>query len=98
MQHQRTDGSPPGASRLAVPAALTLGPLGLVMLIFAVTYVLVTDRFLTIEADAMQRDVARARDALQSDLRSLNSKAGDWSNWSDPYNFMTGANPRFLEV
>jgi diguanylate cyclase (GGDEF)-like protein/PAS domain S-box-containing protein len=77
---------------------MPIGLVGLLLTIYAATYALVTDRFLTIESDAMQRDVARASDALQSELRSLNSKAGDWANWSDTYRFMAGTNPDFLDI
>ncbi len=81
-----------------VPYLMSLGLAVLLLLIYAATYVLVTDRFLTLEADGMTRDIARATDGLGGDLRALNSKAGDWSNWTDTYDFMAGANPDFLAV
>jgi len=81
-----------------VPYLMALGLAALLLLIYGATYVLVTDRFLTIEADGMTRDIARATDGLQGDLRSLNSKAGDWANWTDTYDFMVGDFPEYLDV
>jgi sensor domain CHASE-containing protein len=63
--------------------------------IFVFTYFLVGHRFWEIEIEDMQQNVQRANDSRGDILRTLSSKGGDWSNWTDTYDFMAGTFPDY---
>ena len=82
------------ASALAITASLTV----LLGTLFGISSVLILGQARAIEQESMERDLSRASDSLADSLAGLSSKAGDWANWDDTYNFMVDRNQDFLDV
>ncbi len=53
--------------------------------------------FAAVEQDNTVRNVQRAVEALNAELGYLNSKASDWANWDDTYEFMEDGNSQHVE-
>ena len=55
-------------------------------------------RVLVDEKRIAEEDLIRLKMALSSETENLVSKAGDWSNWDDSYQFVEDNNTRFIET
>ncbi|MBK7645582.1 MAG: HAMP domain-containing protein [Planctomycetes bacterium] len=53
----------------------------------------VYDSFVRLEAREAGRDVLRVREAIQNEVRHLESRSGDWATSSQTRTFVTGADP-----
>ncbi|MGQ9601423.1 MAG: CHASE4 domain-containing protein [Candidatus Bipolaricaulia bacterium] len=52
--------------------------------------------FLTLEEQAIRREVERTLNALADDLSKLSALVGDWAGWDDTYAFIEDANPEYI--
>lgn len=72
--------------------------LGLVFgLVFATSRILMHG-FAVVERQATQRDVARAHDAVASDLAKMELLCSDWSSWDDAYQYVEDHNKKFAQA
>ncbi len=78
-------------TRLIIAIAL----IGLLAGLYAATSTIVLNGFAELEQANTRQNVERVLDALDNELASLNSKAGDWANWDDSYNFVQDRNSSF---
>ena len=56
---------------------------------------LMLNSYSDLEAQSIERDVARVQDALSTDIASLNSTTFDYAGWDDTYAFMQGEYPEY---
>jgi sensor domain CHASE-containing protein len=77
-------------TRLAV--AITI----VIILTFSVAFFIILRSFLKIEQDSLITNTQRVRDVLQSRIDDINTKASDWANWDDTYNFIKTDNPNYV--
>ncbi|MCE9584351.1 MAG: hypothetical protein K8T20_17830, partial [Planctomycetes bacterium] len=75
-----------------VGAILLLGA----SLFFGVTAWIILAGFSRVETADAEKNVARAREAIDADLASILVRASDWSAWDDCYRFALGQNPEFV--
>jgi signal transduction histidine kinase/FixJ family two-component response regulator len=64
---------------------------------FFVTASIVLAGFSRVEVSAAEKDVARAREAVDRELATLLMRANDWSAWDDCHRFVQGEEPAFIE-
>ncbi len=80
----------------------TLFGIGLVAILLTAGLYLISAYILVggfdrIEDQETRQNVARAVDALNSELDDLKNTSSDWGNWDDPYNFLEDDDPRFVD-
>lgn len=56
---------------------------------------LMLNSYSDLEAQSIERDVARVQDALSTDIASLNSTTFDYAGWDDTFAFMQGEYPEY---
>jgi hypothetical protein len=66
--------------------------------ILIITQRIVIPSFEELESRQAVRDTERLSTAIATDLETLNSKAQDWSNWDDAYQFALNQNESFLNT
>ncbi len=70
----------------------------LVVVLYFISSTILLDGFNRLEIQDTRQNVERAVDALSAELRSLDSKTGDWANWDDAYAFVQDGNPAFIKT
>ncbi|MBI1920365.1 MAG: PAS domain S-box protein [Geobacter sp.] len=70
----------------------------LVLFIALASKFILLDSFVMLEEQSARQDTRSAIDLLDSDLATLNSKNGDWSNWDESYAFIRDGNPEFIKT
>jgi sensor domain CHASE-containing protein len=65
--------------------------------IWGVDHGIVQPAFVELEQAQVLEDGARARAVIQSELRQLDQKLGDWAEWGDAYVFAASRDPAFIE-
>src|SRR4028119_899189 len=78
---------------LIIGAAL----ISLIMVLYATASTILLHDFHNLEAQYVRQDVARALDALDEDLSSLNTSAQDYAEWDDTYSFVNTRNEKFVK-
>jgi PAS domain S-box-containing protein len=78
---------------LIIGAAL----ISLIMVLYATASTILLHDFHNLEAQYVRQDVARALDALDEDLSSLNTSAQDYAEWDDTYSFVSTRNEKFVK-
>jgi|GEM_PF-511232 len=78
---------------LIIGAAL----ISLIMVLYATASTILLHDFHNLEAQYVRQDVARALDALEEDLSSLNTSAQDYAEWDDTYSFVNTRNEKFVK-
>lgn len=68
------------------------------LLIYLILNAVITPAFDNLEIDAAERDLVRAKRAIQADLDKLISNTGDWSPWDDAHAYVRGENPAFIAI
>ncbi len=63
---------------------------------FAVTAAIVLAGFSRVEITDAERNVARAREAIEREIASLRMRSNDWSAWDDCHRFVQGTNADFV--
>lgn len=77
----------------------TLGVLaGAFVLLAALLVPLVADRFREVEDFRIAEALDRARDTIGEYLKAIDSKAGDWSQWDDSYEFVARPTQHFIDT
>ena len=69
----------------------------LMVIIFVSTRIILLDSFARLEGQATEREVQSALNALDNQLRELDTTADDWAAWDDTYRFMLTRDPAYLE-
>ncbi len=69
---------------------------GLIIVIYVTSQILLMDSFTSMEERYTQKNVERALEALQDDVKKLDSTAGDWSEWDDTYAFIEDTNENYI--
>lgn len=79
-------------------AILIIGAIlaSLLLAFFATSSSVLLNSFAALEEQDTRQNVERALDALNAELATLDSKAGDWANWDDTYNFIVDRNPEYI--
>lgn len=72
--------------------------LGLVAGLMYITSRILMHGFAVVERQATERDVARANDAIASDIAKTELLCSDWSNWDDAYRYVQDHNRRFEDA
>ncbi|MCO5759917.1 MAG: hypothetical protein NHG36_00180, partial [Chromatiaceae bacterium] len=67
------------------------------LVIWGVDRGIVQPAFVELEQAQALEDGARARAAIQSELRQLDQKLGDWAEWDDAYAFAVTRDSAFIE-
>jgi PAS domain S-box-containing protein len=78
---------------LIIGAAL----ISLIMVLYATASTILLHDFHNLEAQYVRQDVARALDALDEDLSSLNTSAQDYAEWDDTYSFVYTQDENFVK-
>ncbi|MEG3959184.1 response regulator [Microcoleus sp. herbarium2] len=78
---------------LIIGAAL----ISLIMVLYATASTILLHDFHNLEAQYVRQDVARALDALDQDLSSLNTSAQDYAEWDDTYSFVNTRDENFVK-
>ena len=78
---------------LIIGAAL----IGLILVLYATASTILLHDFQNLETQYVRQDVARALDALDDDLSSLDTSAQDYAEWDDTYSFVDTRNPNFVK-
>jgi sensor domain CHASE-containing protein len=78
---------------LIIGAAL----ISLIMVLYATASSILLHDFHNLEAQYVRQDVARALDALDEDLSSLNTSAQDYAEWDDTYSFVNTRDENFVK-
>lgn len=85
--------------RLEVKAALVLTGtiLAMVLLLYVPMRALLVAQFEALERRQAEVDLERARVAFADELQTLKRSAYDYSAWDDPYDYLGGQKPAFVE-
>ncbi|WP_445246786.1 response regulator [Microcoleus sp. OTE_8_concoct_300] len=78
---------------LIIGAAL----ISLIMVLYATASTILLHDFHNLEAQYVRQDVARALDALDEELSSLNTSAQDYAEWDDTYSFVNTPDENFVK-
>ncbi len=81
-----------------VAFAISLVAVVVVVVLFAVTAPQMNRTFLGIERADVRRNVDRARNAIASELASLESTIHDWAAWDDTVHFVEGTAPGYADA
>lgn len=54
--------------------------------------------FEQLELDAVERNLSRAKEAVESRVEAISVKLSDWANWDDTYKFVEDKNEAFREA
>ena len=65
----------------------------MLLVIWGVNHWIVQPAFVELERAQALEDGARARAAIQGELRQLDYKLGDWAEWDDAYAFAANPDP-----
>ena len=84
------------ASLRAILTALA-GFAAVLLVIWGVDHRIVQPAFVALERTQALEDSGRARAAIQSELRQLDSVSSDWAVWDDAYAFADNRNPVFIQ-
>ena len=84
---------------LRAQTALALGVMLLVTLavFFAVIRPMLSGTFARLEVTEVREHVARAVNAIDAELASMESTAGDWGSWDDTYEYVAGELPSYYD-
>ena len=84
---------------LRAQTVLALGGLLLVTLAvhFAVIRPMLSGTFARLEVTEVREHVARAVNAIDAELASMESTAGDWGSWDDTYEYVAGELPSYYD-
>ena len=69
----------------------------LMAILYVSSRTILLDSFIRLEEEATQRDVQRALNAFDNQVRELDTTADDWAAWDDTYRFMLTRDPEYLE-
>ena len=70
----------------------------LILTLYVISSNILLAGFANLEDQDIRRNVQRALNATTNLISTLNSKAGDWSNWDDAYQFVESKNPTFIQI
>ncbi len=84
---------------LRAQTALALGVMLLVTLavLFAVIRPMLSGTFARLESTEVRAHVARVVNAIDAELESMKSTAGDWAAWDDTYEYVAGELPSYYD-
>ena len=74
-----------------------VGFAAVLLMIWGVNHTIVQPAFVELEQAQALEDGARAQAAIQSELRQLDQKLGDWAEWDDAYAFAETRDPAFIQ-
>ena len=69
----------------------------LMAILYVSSRTVLLDSFIRLEEEATRRDVQRALNAVDNQLRELDTTADDWAAWDDTYRFMSTRDPEYVE-
>lgn len=78
-----------------IPRILALLLVGLFLLLLLASSALIFSGFIQVEQKQTEKVLSRAQTAYQNELTELNTKASDWGDWDDSWNFTCGTEPSF---
>ncbi len=84
-------------TRLRAILSATAGFAAVLLLIWEVNHWIVQPAFVALEQAQALEDGARARAAIQGELRQLGNELGDWAEWDDAYAFAESRNSAFIQ-
>jgi methyl-accepting chemotaxis protein len=70
--------------------------LGIIAALYAMSASLLTGSFASLEQHDTIQNTQRALEAISANMEALDSKASDWSNWDQLYQFMAQPDPKFI--
>ncbi|HXV97063.1 MAG TPA: CHASE4 domain-containing protein, partial [Anaerolineae bacterium] len=70
---------------------------GLIGLLYFISQTILLSSFAELEDQGVRQNVERVSAALQDELTTLDSIAGDWAPWDDTYVFVEDQNEQFIE-
>ncbi|MCE8428361.1 MAG: hypothetical protein J5U19_08250 [Candidatus Methanoperedens sp.] len=77
-------------------AIIGLTLLGLIVLLYAFSQIILMGSFTQLEQQSTQRNIERAKNALLDNINRLDSVAGDWASWDETYNFIQNGNEAYI--
>ncbi|HUS69260.1 MAG TPA: diguanylate cyclase [Anaerolineae bacterium] len=78
-------------------AILGAAILALMALLYVSSRTILLDSFARLEDEATRRDVQRVLNAVDNQLRELDTTTDDWAGWDDTYRFMLTRDPAYVE-
>jgi two-component system, NtrC family, sensor kinase len=66
--------------------------------IYGIASTILLSSFAQVEQQQMKGDVAQAIDAIEQEVNLIDSRALDYANWDETYQFVLGKNPGFCEA
>ena len=71
--------------------------IALMVVLYVSSRAVLLDSFARLEGQATEREVQSALNAVDNQLRELDTTADDWAAWDDTYRFMLTRDPAYLE-
>ncbi|MCP4343203.1 MAG: HAMP domain-containing protein [Desulfobulbaceae bacterium] len=65
------------------------------LLSFAIQQLFIMPSFITLEKETATQNIERVMGAFDRELDLITTLVTDWSNWTDTYNYVKGANPDY---
>lgn len=72
--------------------------IGGLLVFYVITQVVVLNDYKRLEEGLARDHAERVRNALDSQLEALSSSLGDWSYWTDTYNYIRGEYPEYIDI
>jgi len=69
---------------------------GLVIVLFLISQIVISNSFDQLERDELKKDVQNAKSSLYWDMEELEKKAADWAVWNETYYFVPYRNSSYI--
>ena len=77
--------------------AIVLTFVGLVIVLFLMSQLIILNQFDQLQSDAIRENVERVQNALGKEMDVLRSTSSDWAYWDDTYQFVQNRNETYIE-
>ncbi|WP_406657817.1 CHASE4 domain-containing protein [Methanolobus sp. ZRKC2] len=71
--------------------------IGLIVVLFMSSQVIITNSFVYLEQEELKKDVQGARNSLYSEMENLEKKTVDWAVWDETYYFVHKPDQKYIE-
>lgn len=75
----------------------TVTLVGLILLLYVVLRIIISDGYNTLERNITLRNLSRATNMLTDNVNALGLAVHDWSSWDDTYYFVQDSNASFID-
>ncbi len=72
--------------------------IGLIVVCYAISSTILLRSFAKVEDEDTRRNISRALEALNDNIRTLNNTVGDWASWDEMCAFVENPGPEFIKT